>query len=61
MFDTFRNRDTNILAYYWDVPANKMSKFHVKAIVVDKRRFYGLSQHECYSDERKCRVWLVWN
>ena len=36
MFDTFRNRDTNILAYYWDVPANKMSKFHVKAIVVDR-------------------------
>ena len=40
MFDTFRNIDTNILAYYWDVPANQMSKFHVKAIVVDKRRFY---------------------
>ena len=60
MFDTFRNRDTNILAYYWDVPANR-EQFHVKAIVVDKRRYLLGSANMVYSDERKCRVWLVWN
>jgi phosphatidylserine/phosphatidylglycerophosphate/cardiolipin synthase-like enzyme len=40
IFDTFGGSKHKISAWYWNVPENEMSKFHVKAIVADGRRFY---------------------
>lgn len=40
MLDTFRTSRSEISAWYWDDPEHEKSKFHIKSIVVDRRKLY---------------------